>query len=71
MVDRARAPDRAHNPTLAITDEDAFVEQALAGLGPQPPNPMLRAGVGSKLAWVADRDREVVFIGPPGGRRSG
>ena len=30
--------ERAHNPTLAIEDEDAFVEQALAGLGPQPPN---------------------------------
>src|SRR5918998_6815858 len=27
-----------HNPALAITDEDAFVERSLAGLGPQPPN---------------------------------
>ena len=30
--------ERAANPTLAIEEEDAFVEQALAGLGPQPPN---------------------------------
>ena len=30
--------ERANNPTLAITDEDEFVEQALAKLGPQPPN---------------------------------
>jgi hydroxyacylglutathione hydrolase len=30
--------ERAANPTLAIDDEDAFVEAALAGLGPQPPN---------------------------------
>ena len=30
--------ERASNPTLAIEDEDAFVEEALAGLGPQPPN---------------------------------
>ena len=26
-------------------------------------NPMLRAGFGSKLAWLADREQEVVFIG--------
>ena len=30
--------ERAANPTLAIDEEDAFVEQALAALGPQPPN---------------------------------
>ena len=30
--------ERAHNPTLAIDDEDAFVRAALATLGPQPPN---------------------------------
>ena len=30
--------ERTHNPTLAIDDEDEFVEQALAKLGPQPPN---------------------------------
>jgi rhodanese-related sulfurtransferase len=109
-----------HNPILAIRDEDEFVEQALAKLGPQPPNfqaivelnrgplltdgvellplaprqveqkrsegallvdvrtdqqfddahipeavciPMLRAGFGSKLAWVADREQELVLIG--------
>jgi len=112
--------ERQHNPALAITDEDEFVEQALAGLGPQPPNfeaivklnqgplvtdgvqprplaprqvqqrhqegallvdvrtdqqfddahingavsnPMLRAGFGSKLAWLAGPEHEVVFIG--------
>ena len=112
--------ERAHNPTLGITDEDAFVERALASLGPQPPNfkaivelnkgplltdgvevlplaprqveqkraggallvdvrtdqqfddahipgaicnPILRAGFGSKLAWLADREQEIVFVG--------
>jgi glyoxylase-like metal-dependent hydrolase (beta-lactamase superfamily II)/rhodanese-related sulfurtransferase len=112
--------EKAHNATLAILDEDAFVEAALAKLGPQPPNfhaivelnkgplltdgvellplaprqveqrrgagalvvdvrtdqqfddahipsaicnPMLRAGFGSKLAWLADRDQEIVFVG--------
>ena len=30
--------ERDHNATLRITDEDRFVEEALAGLGPQPPN---------------------------------
>ena len=122
--------ERAHNPTLGITDEDRFVEAALANLGAQPPNfraivelntgplitdaaqppalaphqlrdklrdgalivdvrddrrfdhahiegaicnPMTRAGFGSKLAWVASRGREVVFIGDDGrdGRRAG
>ena len=112
--------ERRHNPTLAIEDEARFVEHALAGLGPQPPNfanivalnrgellttgaeapalyghqvelkrdegallvdvrtelqiddahiagsisiPSLRPGYGSKLAWLADPEREVVFIG--------
>ncbi|MDX6716910.1 MAG: hydroxyacylglutathione hydrolase [Baekduia sp.] len=112
--------EKAHNATLAILDEDAFVEAALAKLGPQPPNfhaivelnkgplltdgvellplaprqveqrrgagalvvdvrtdqqfddahipsaicdPPLRAGFGSKLAWLADRDQEIVFVG--------
>ena len=122
--------ERAHNPTLAIRDEDEFVAQALAKLGPQPPNfqaivelnkgplvtdgvelrplaprqveqkrlhgallvdvrtdqqfddahiegaisnAMLRAGFGSKLAWVADREQEIVFIGrdDEDGRRAG
>ena len=109
-----------HNPTLRIVDEDEFVAEALAKLGPQPPNfqaivelntgplltdgvevaplaprqaeqrraagallvdvrtdlqfdeahiagalcnPMMRAGFGSKLAWIADRDQQIVFIG--------
>ena len=122
--------ERRHNPALSIDDEDEFVERALAGLGPQPPNfeaivdlnqgplvttgvellplaprqveqqrsdgaflvdvrtdqqfdeahipgaicnPMLRAGFGSKLAWLADRERNIVFIGrdDEDGRRAG
>ena len=112
--------EKRHNPTLAITDEDEFVEQALAKLGPQPPNfqaivalnrgPLLTdgvellplaprqvdqaradealivdvrtdlqfdeahipgavciprhiAGFGSKLAWLADREQPIVFVG--------
>jgi glyoxylase-like metal-dependent hydrolase (beta-lactamase superfamily II)/rhodanese-related sulfurtransferase len=112
--------ERAHTKALGISDEDVFVEQALAGLGPQPPNfenivalnlgtlrsqrveahplaarqveqhraagallvdvrtelqfddahvpgsvsnTMLRAGFGSKLAWLADTAQDVVFIG--------
>jgi hydroxyacylglutathione hydrolase len=122
--------ERDHNPVLAIADEDAFVDQALAKLGPQPPNfkaivelnrgplvtegaellplaprqvaqkqtggallvdvrtdqqfddahvpgsianPMLRAGFGTKLAWLADREQEIVFVGrdDDDGRRAG
>ena len=112
--------ERAHNPRLAIEDEDEFVEEALSGLGPQPPNfhaivelnrgplltesvepapltprqvdehrtagallvdvrtdqqfddahipgavsiPMLEAGFGSRLAWLADRADDVVLVG--------
>ena len=122
--------ERRHNPVLAIADEDEFVDRALAGLGPQPPNfraivalnrgplltdgvellplaprqveqrraggamlvdvrtdqqfddahipgavsiPMLNAGFGSKLAWLADREQEIVFVGrdDEDGRRAG
>jgi len=112
--------ERKHNPTLAIGDEKEFVEQAVAKLGPQPPNfeaivelnkgplltegaevlplaprqvelkrsggamvvdartdqqfddahipgavciPMLTAGFGSKLAWLANRDQGIVLVG--------
>jgi len=112
--------EKQHNPTLAIADEAEFVAQAIARLGPQPPNfekivalnrgPLLTSGVevpalyphqiklkhdegallvdvrtdlqfddvhihgsicipsfssgfGSKLAWLADHDQEIVFIG--------
>ena len=112
--------ERDGNPVLGIEDEDAFVEQAVAKLGPQPPNfqaivainrgplsregveghPLtprqvdtaraegallvdvrtdlqhdeahvpgsvcitaLRAGFGTKLSWLADREKDVVFIG--------
>jgi hydroxyacylglutathione hydrolase len=109
--------ERRHNAALGIADEDRFVERALAGLGPQPPNfraivelnrgpfvstmpepralsprevaetgalvvdvrtdgqfdeahipgalsiPMLTAGFGTKLAWLAGRERELVFAG--------
>lgn len=109
-----------HNPTLQITDEEEFVAEAVAKLGPQPPNfqtivelnrgplltegtevlplaprqvelkrqagallvdartdqqfddahipgsvciPMLSAGFGSRLAWLADHDQEIVIVG--------
>jgi rhodanese-related sulfurtransferase len=112
--------ERAHNDLLRIDSEDAFVERALATLGPQPPNfrnivalnrgplvadavdarPLtprqietardagalvvdvrtelqfddahlpdsicittLRAGFGSRLAWLVDPGQRVVFIG--------
>ena len=112
--------ERMNNPALRIDEEDAFVEHALARLGPQPPNlhaivalntgppltgnvdllplsprqvqqrrgagalvvdvrtdvqfdeahilgsvciPMLQAGFGSKLAWVADREQDIVLVG--------
>jgi hydroxyacylglutathione hydrolase len=112
--------ERRHNDVLAIADEDEFVERALAGLGPQPPNfraivalnrgplltegvelmpltprqveqhrargamlvdvrtdqqfddahipgavsiSMLNAGFGSKLAWLADREQDIVLVG--------
>jgi len=115
--------ERANNAALRIEDEDDFVAEALARLGPQPPNlqaivalntgpllsgnvdllplsprqvrqhredgalvvdvrtdmqfdeahiprsvciPMLQAGFGSKLAWVADRDQDVVLVGRDG-----
>lgn len=112
--------ERDANPALAITDEQEFVDRALDGLGPQPPNfeaivalnrgplltdgvelpplaprqveqqqadgallidvrtdvqfdeahvpgalciPTMRAGFGSKLAWLADREQPIVLIG--------
>ena len=122
--------ERRHNPVLSISDVDEFVETALAGLGPQPPNfraivelnrgplltegvelpplaprqveqkragdallvdvrsdqefddahipgsvsiPMLSAGFGSRLAWLADRDQDIAFVGrdDEDGRRAG
>ena len=112
--------ERAHSPLLQIDEEDAFVEKAISGLPPQPPNfqkivarnrgalevetvdihPLtprqveqaqvdgalivdvrtelqyddahiprsvcitaLRAGFGSKLAWIADHEQSVVLVG--------
>ncbi|HYH58155.1 MAG TPA: MBL fold metallo-hydrolase [Thermoleophilaceae bacterium] len=112
--------ERAHSPMLQITEQDAFVEKAIAGLPPQPPNfenivarnrgalevvtvdvhPLtprqveqgqtdgalvvdirtelqyddahvprsvcitaLRAGFGSKLAWLADPAQPVILVG--------
>ena len=112
--------ERRHNRLLQERDEDRFVERALDGLGPQPPNfqpivdlnrgplltagvevmplaprqveqkrsdgamvvdvrtdlqfddahipgavciTMLHAGFGTKLAWVADREQEIVLVG--------
>jgi hydroxyacylglutathione hydrolase len=114
------AYEKAHNPLLAETDADQFVEQALASLAPQPPNfraivalncgplvsdtihtepltprqvdgwrgdgflivdvrtdlqfddahipravcnPAVRAGFGTKLAWVAGRGDHIVLVG--------
>jgi rhodanese-related sulfurtransferase len=112
--------EREHNGLLQIADEDAFVRETTAALGPQPPNfkavvalntgplrahrvqaepltprqvivrreegavivdvrtdlqfddahipgaicnPAIRAGFGTKLAWIADRDRDIVLVG--------
>jgi rhodanese-related sulfurtransferase len=112
--------ERRHNELLGESDEDRFVERALATLGPQPPNfkaivalnrgplvtsgvevgPLaprqvevkrgdgalvvdvrtdlqfdeahipgavaitaLHAGFGTKLAWIADREQEIVLVG--------
>jgi glyoxylase-like metal-dependent hydrolase (beta-lactamase superfamily II)/rhodanese-related sulfurtransferase len=46
--------------------DDAHIAGAIA-------NPMLRAGFGSRLAWLADREQEIVFIGrdDDDGRRAG
>lgn len=112
--------ERDHNPTLAVADQARFVAEAIAGLGPQPPNfkrivavnrgpllretldahpltprqveaqraegalvvdvrtdlqfddahipgavciTILRAGFGSKLAWLADHDQAIVTVG--------
>ena len=30
--------ERAHQEVLSVVDEEEFVERAVAGLGPQPPN---------------------------------
>jgi glyoxylase-like metal-dependent hydrolase (beta-lactamase superfamily II)/rhodanese-related sulfurtransferase len=112
--------ERDHNEMLREDDEERFVERAIAGLAPQPPNfeaivelnrgplpvagvealPLaprqvalardggalvvdvrtsfqfdeahvpgavaitaLTAGFGSRLAWIADRDQEIVLVG--------
>jgi rhodanese-related sulfurtransferase len=112
--------ERHHNALLAEDDEARFVERAIAGLAPQPPNfkaivalnrgplvtrgaevlpltprqveqkrregalvvdvrtdfqfddahvpgsvsnTMMRSGFGTKLAWLADRQQEIVFVG--------
>ena len=114
------AYEREHNELLRIADEDEFVQQVTAGIGPQPPNfksivalnrgpltagtphvepltarqvaerqergalvvdvrtdrqfddahipgavcnPAVRAGFGTKLAWVADAADEVILAG--------
>jgi hydroxyacylglutathione hydrolase len=112
--------ERAHNALLGVADENEFVDRAIAGLAPQPPNfkaivalnrgplvretvdvhPLtprqlvqaaqdgalvidvrtdlqfddahipgavsntaLRAGFGTKLAWIADPDQPIVLVG--------
>jgi glyoxylase-like metal-dependent hydrolase (beta-lactamase superfamily II)/rhodanese-related sulfurtransferase len=112
--------ERRHNAMLRFEEVEPFVAEALAGLGPQPPNfhnivalnrgqlltegvealplaprqvevkrgqealvvdvrtdlqfddahvpgsvsiPSVQAGFGSRLAWLAQRDQELVFVG--------
>jgi hydroxyacylglutathione hydrolase len=112
--------ERSHNELLALDDEERFVDETTAALGPQPPNfqaivalnrgplvtedvlvhpltprqverredegalivdvrtdlqyddahipgavcnPAVRAGFGTKLAWIADREQPVVLVG--------
>jgi rhodanese-related sulfurtransferase len=112
--------ERGHQEVLSVLDEDEFVDRAVAGLGPQPPNfraivaintgpltrglahvdpltprqveqhqhdgalvvdvrtelqfddahipgaiciTVLRAGFGSRLAWLVDHDQPVVVVG--------
>jgi hydroxyacylglutathione hydrolase len=112
--------EKRHNELLSLDDEEAFVRETTASLGPQPPNfkaivalnrgplvtaqgellpltprqvdqkradgmmivdvrtdlqfddahipgavsnTMLHAGFGTKLAWIADRDQEIVLVG--------
>jgi hydroxyacylglutathione hydrolase len=114
------AYERQHNQFLRLADEDSFVHETMAKLGPQPPNfraivainrgplvaedfdmpaldpeqvqrrqaqgalvvdvrpdleydaghipgalcnPAVRAGFGTKLAWIASRDRDIVLVG--------
>lgn len=114
------AYERAHNPMLDEDDEQRFVERAIRGLGPQPPNfktivelnkselvtegaelapltprqvdgkraagmlivdvrtdlqfdeahipgavciPALQSGFGTRLAWLADHEQEIVLVG--------
>jgi len=114
------AYEREHNTLLRVGDEDEFVRETTASLGPQPPNfqaivglnkgplarhafapesltprqvgraqadgalivdvrtdlqfddahipgavcnPAVRAGFGTKLAWVADRHHDLVLVG--------
>jgi glyoxylase-like metal-dependent hydrolase (beta-lactamase superfamily II)/rhodanese-related sulfurtransferase len=112
--------EKRHNPALSIEDEQEFVAQSIASLGPQPPNfqkivelnrgalltrgievdalyphqvqlrrdegallvdvrtdlqfddvhisgsiciPSFSPGFGSKLAWLADHENDIIFIG--------
>jgi glyoxylase-like metal-dependent hydrolase (beta-lactamase superfamily II)/rhodanese-related sulfurtransferase len=114
------AYEREHNPMLSDGDEQSFIDRAISGLGPQPPNfkaivelnkgelltegaevppltprqvegkrsagalivdvrtdlqfdeahipgavsiPAVEAGFGTRLAWLADRDQEIVLVG--------
>ena len=55
----SRSAGRARSLVDVRTDQqfdDAHIAGAIC-------NPMLRAGFGSKLAWLADREQEIVFIG--------
>ena len=59
---RARSSTSAAAGALLVdvrTDQQ-FDDAHIAG---RSRNPMLRAGFGSKLAWLADREQEIVFVG--------
>jgi glyoxylase-like metal-dependent hydrolase (beta-lactamase superfamily II)/rhodanese-related sulfurtransferase len=109
--------ERRHNALFGVDEQDGFVDELLAGLGPQPPNfkaivalnrgplvtdgvellsltprqvekrdallvdvrtdqqfdeahipgavcnPMTRAGFGTRLAWLADPEQDVILVG--------
>jgi hydroxyacylglutathione hydrolase len=54
--------ERRHNPALSIEDEDEFIEEALAKLGPQPPN--FKAIVELNMGKLISEGVEVLPLAP-------
>ena len=54
--------EREHNATLAITDVEEFVEEAVSKLGPQPPN--FKAIVGLNRGPLLTSGTEVLPLAP-------